>query len=349
MQTPTEPKRSTTLKQTFRAHRKLLSLPLLVGMLVAAYFVVAHKPSFTSTASLWVDTAPPVASSVGASANSVPLNTTPAAAEQGVLAELLATQHFALSVARHSLLGHYLAGRGPLYKTAPAALEAQQVTAIAAGPQVLQITYKGPTRAVTTSALAAIVAELEQDGTSLTSQHEQQAVSYYAAQVSLAQRTVAVARSQAQAYLLAHPHASSQTDPNLSALTSSENASVQQLAQANTALGQAAANRTGPGWLVQVIDHPSVPQSLALRKSKMLETILAGLFGGALVSLLGTIALAPRRREAWEDELFDEAMFADSSRRPQPPRPEEDRAASSGPEYGRRFGLRRRAEGVGGR
>src|SRR5947209_7394569 len=166
-----------TYKQTFRRHRRLLILPMFIGAIVAGYFAFAAKPEYQATASLWVDTAAPNPSSVGGQTQ-----IEPAASEQNVLTELLATKSFAVEVAKHSLLGAYLASKGPLGDEAVKALEQQQVGSVIAGPQVLVMSYHGPTAAVATTTMAAIVKYLQQDSNGLTGQHSQAAISYYTAQ-----------------------------------------------------------------------------------------------------------------------------------------------------------------------
>ncbi len=294
-------KRSTSYKQTFRHHRRLLAVPMVLAVIAAGAIVATHKASFQSSASLWVDTAPPIASSVGSAAATLPNQ--PAAAEQSVLNELLATQEFAVSVAQNSALGAYLAPTGPLVTTAPAALESQQVTAVVAGPQVLEITYKGPSAAIAQSTLAAIIRELQADSDGLSAQHEVAAVKYNEAQVAAANQAVTTARNAAAAYLAAHPRATSQSDPTMAALNAAENTASQQLGQADSALSQASASRAAGGWLVQVLDAPRAGASLAFGKKKMLETLLGGLLAGGLISLLGTIALTPGGPPPWDEEL----------------------------------------------
>jgi uncharacterized protein involved in exopolysaccharide biosynthesis len=296
--------RKPTYKQTFRRHRKLLSLPMVLGALVASYFAMAATPQYQATASLWVDTAAPNPSSVGGQG----IQISPAASEQSVLTELLATKSFAVEVAQNSLLGSYLAsqGQGPLQKTAVDALEQLQVGSVIAGPQVLVISYTGPTEAVTTTTMQAIVKQLQKDNSGLTTQHTQAAVSYYTAQSTLAQKELTLARGQVANYLAANPKSNPQSDPNLSALMAAENSASTGLAQANTSLNQASAARSSGGWDVQVIDYPKSATSLAKGKKKMIEVILGGVLGGALVSFLATMALTPKLREPWEDELLDE-------------------------------------------
>ena len=105
------------------------------------------------------------------------------------------------------------------------------------------------------------------------------------------------------AYLVDHPHATNQSDPNFSALTSAENAAGNQLAQANSSLSQAAGSENTPGWVVKVIDPPSAGIAVGPGKKKDIELILAGVLGGALIRFLGVVALTPAKKDAWEDEI----------------------------------------------
>src|SRR3954447_4439071 len=88
---------STSYRETFRRHRKLFCIPPILGALVAVFFAFGMSKSYNATANLWVDTAPPAASSIGA--GSAPLSEPPAAAEQALLSELLNTDSFNASVA----------------------------------------------------------------------------------------------------------------------------------------------------------------------------------------------------------------------------------------------------------
>ena len=59
-------RRETSYRETFRRHRKLLCTPMVLGALAAALFLFGMGRTYTSTASLWVDTAAPLPSSIGA-------------------------------------------------------------------------------------------------------------------------------------------------------------------------------------------------------------------------------------------------------------------------------------------
>jgi hypothetical protein len=137
--------------------------------------VLSKAPSYTSTANLWVSYPKSANSSLTkASPGIIP----PAQQEQGVFKELLATRAFALEVGHSSALAPYLAshgsggssplsflgskGGGSLDDRIILALGPKQVSTSVPGPQVLQMSYTGPTAAVARSTLGALVTQLRQ-------------------------------------------------------------------------------------------------------------------------------------------------------------------------------------------
>ena len=292
---------STSYRETYRRHRKLFFVPVILGALAAGFIAFSSGGSYESTASLWVDTAPPLASSVGASLDP-PLSQPPAASEQGILTELLTTQAFASSVAKSSLLGKLLGSDASIQKNAATYVEDKQVGSLVTGAQVLKITYTGATAAMAQSVLGGIVEQLRLYNDGLSAHHDQAAVSYDKEQVNAAQTALATARSNVNAYMAQHPNAA-QSDPNLQSLTTAETNASTQLGQANTALAQATSPASSVPWTLQVVDPPGPAISAALGKKKLLELILAGAFGGLLVSILAVVALTPAKKEMWEDEL----------------------------------------------
>jgi len=289
---------STSYRETFSRHRKLLCLPVILGALAAAFFLFGTGKTYKSTASLWVDTAPPSPSSVGADATTS-LAEPPSAAEQAILGELLTTRSFAAAVARDVSPGRSSGSAGETGQTASKLVGAGQVSSTTPGGQVLQISYSASSPAMAESVLGAIVTELRTYTNRLASQHAQATVAYDRAQAKVAETALATARGTANAYQAQHPQANL-ADPNYAALVAAENNAATQLSQANTALSQAG---TGQGWSVQVTDQPGPATTTALRKSKIAEVIFAGMLGGLLVSFLAVVALTPAKKEAWEDEL----------------------------------------------
>jgi uncharacterized protein involved in exopolysaccharide biosynthesis len=292
---------STSYRETYRRHRKLFFIPVILGALAAGFMAFTSGGSFQSTASLWIDTAPPLASSVGASL-SPPLTEPPAAAEQGILNELLTTQAFATSVAKSSLLGKALGSEASIQSNAPAYVENKQVGSLVTGAQVLKITYKGSSPAMTQSVLGGIVQQLRYYNDGLSARHDEASVSYDREQVNAAETALRTARSNVNAYMAQHPNAG-QSDPNLQSFTTAETNASTQLGQANTALAQATSPASSVPWTIQVVDQPGPAISAALGKKKLLELILAGAFAGLLVSILAVVALTPAKKEMWEDEL----------------------------------------------
>ena len=142
-------KKSSSYRETFRRHWKLLSIPIVVATLIGGWLVVSAPKSYRSTTSLWVN------SPSYSSANAAPGATAPAADEQNVLSELLSTQEFLLTIGRQSGLGQsdhrILAALGG------------KVISVTPGPQVLQISLSGPNPAVTQNTLRTLVSELQQD------------------------------------------------------------------------------------------------------------------------------------------------------------------------------------------
>lgn len=291
--------RQPTYRQTFRRHRKLLSLPMVLGILVAGLFVVKHTTTYSSTASLWVDTPPSVASTVGATSSAAA--TSPAAAEQALLSELLTTRAFAAAVANDSALRQYL-GRDAA--AAAALLEHGQVVVTVEGNQVMQVSYKGDSDGLTRSVLTGILNQLQQSSNGLLSHRDKAAVAYDKSQVQDMSTQLNAARNQIAQYEAQHPGANPKSDPTLSALTSAESSAATQYTIASGNLNQALANNVNGGaWSVSVVDPPSTPTPSVQGKKTMIETLFAGLFGGFLVSLLGAMVLTPTRVERWEDEL----------------------------------------------
>jgi uncharacterized protein involved in exopolysaccharide biosynthesis len=276
---------STSYRDTFRRHRKLFCMPIILGALAAAVFLFGMGKTYKSSASLWVDSTPPMPSSIGAnSGQSEP----PASAEQAILSELLTTRAFTASVAETSLLG----------KSRPLG----QVVEAVPGGQVLQISYSASSPAMAESVLGAIIAQLRNYTDRVSAQHNQAAVAYDREQVKVAETAVATARSNVTAYQARHPGVTD-TDPSYVSLVAAENNAVTQLAQVNTVLSQMTGTSNPGGWSIQVIDPPSQASTTPLRKRKIAEVILGGAFGGLLVSFLAVVALTPAKKEVWEDEL----------------------------------------------
>jgi uncharacterized protein involved in exopolysaccharide biosynthesis len=310
----------TAYRQTFRRHRRLLLLPIALATFVALWSVVGSPKSYQSSASLWVDTGPGLDSSV---ANANPALPSPAEQEQSVLAELLQTRNFRLTVGRQGPLANYLAthsgrGWGPtsllsalrggdsLAHRTVTALSGKQVTTTIEGPQVLQISYVGPTPAVATGTLKSLLGELERKSSLLAQSRGRQTVAFYREQLDGAQKVVGDARQQVAAYLAQHPGAVGATDPMLRALKQAQGQATARLARATTNFNLASSAvqpaATSPST-IEVLDPPAAPTGPVSGKKKALLGLIGGLFAGALISFLGIVALTPGTPEAATPEF----------------------------------------------
>jgi uncharacterized protein involved in exopolysaccharide biosynthesis len=293
---------SPSYRGTFRRHRKLFCLPVVLGALAAVFFLFGLAKSYTSTASLWIDSDAPAPSSIGANTGS-PLTQPPSAAVQAILNELLMTRAFASSVAETSLLGKSLGSPAAIQANAADKLGAGQVVQSVPGSQILTVSYSASSPAMAESVLRAVVTQLRSYTARLTAQHDQGAVAYDTQQAKGAETALATARNSVSAYLAQHPGAT-QSDPNYASLVQAENNAATQLAAANTTLSQVGGTTNANGWAIHLIDQPSPATTAAQGKSKMAEVILGGALGGVLVSFLAVVILTPaKKKEAWEDEL----------------------------------------------
>lgn len=293
---------STSYRETYRRHRLLFRAPVVLGAAVAALILFTSSASYKSTASLWVDTAAPVASSIGADGTPT-LSEPPASSEQGILTELLTTDSFAAAVAKDSLLGKQLGSPAAIRQGASKLIEHGQVVAAPAGGQILNVSYTGPSRALSESVLGGILTQLRNYNDSLAAQHSAAAIAYDRAQVALDEKALATANSNLKAYSARHSNAS-KSDPTYLSLASAQNTAITELGQANTTLNQVTGSSNAGGWTIRVLDAPSPATSLAPSKKKILGVILGGALAGALASFLAVVAMTPAKKEQeWEDEL----------------------------------------------
>ncbi len=289
---------------TWRSHRRLLWLPIVAATVLAAWTVIGAPKSYVSSATLWVDTGGPAGSSLGNTNSSA---TPPSSQEQTVLDELLATKGFVSSVGSSSTLQSYLAahtvrGFGPpallssVFGGAAGQLSDRVqstlwagVTTTTPGPQVLAVSFTGPTAAVAESTLRALVSQLRYWTTRYSRFSGQNQASYYQAQVSAEETALTQAQAQVQAYTSSHPHASQTSDPIYEALAQAASVAASELAQARSGLASAQDSSQAPDLIVREVDAPSLPTGPTAGKKKDLEGILGGLVAGLLVGILAIV------------------------------------------------------------
>jgi hypothetical protein len=288
--------------ETYREHRVLFLVPLLVGMLFALWTTLGAPQVYRSSTSIWSDTA-------GGSANDLSGAPPPAAQEQTTLNELLRTQYFPTAVAKRGPLKAYLKshpseGWGPgalLTKLKGAAtlddrtasyLSPKRVTSLVLGPHVLKVSYDGPSAAVAYGTLKALIKEYEGQRNLLRTD----AINKYREAVAAASKELRDTRAEVTTYLREHPGASG-SDPQMQALRHAEQDAVVQLTGATQGLNDAATSTLGTSQpTLRIVDPPEVPTAATSTHKKFLFSIFAGLFVGALVSALGIVALTKTGR-----------------------------------------------------
>lgn len=293
-------KKSTTYRESFRRHRLLLSLPIIIAMVIGGYMAFSAPKAYMSSTNLWVDSPGSTGSTLD---NLDPGATPPSQQEQSLLSELLATRDFDLAVGHQSLLGQYLAthGAGSLNTKIVNALTGAIVSGVP-GPQVLSISYSGPTPEISQSVLKSVVAVLESQTAKLSQAHSNSAQIYDKSQIAAAQHSLTAARAEENAYLSQHPGAGPR-DPNLTALSSAVTAAAGQLATARAGLSGASGGSAGGVSTLTVLDPATLPSVPTTGKKKDVEGVLGGLIAGCVISFLGVVALTRRESDPWEDEL----------------------------------------------
>jgi hypothetical protein len=291
-------------RETFRKHRILYLLPPLLGAIALGALAFKAPAKYQSTASLWIDNGPLAGSSLNSSTGGQP-----SASEQTLLTELLATKNFDLDVANGSGLKAYVKSQGGAAQQVSTNLESAVAAGVGSstpGPQILELTFTGPTPAIAQSALQSLITHLQNAMAYYGQTFGQSAQAYYSSQVKTATAALTKATGEAATYLRAHPGATSQTDQQYAALLAEEQSANGQLANATSQLNQAQSQAAGDGGastLVRVVDAPSVPTSPTAGKKKAAMTLVGGLFGGLLISLFIIVAKTPSREDRWDVEI----------------------------------------------
>jgi uncharacterized protein involved in exopolysaccharide biosynthesis len=287
----------TSYRDTFRRHRQLLLAPILLAGVLAFWTVAGSPKAYESTASVWVDSPPPLPTSLNETNPSV---RTPAEQQQLLLGELLRTRGFRLTVGRAAPLRTYLAsgpsagwgptallggagGRGSVDTRLVGALGPKQVTSVVAGPQVLQVTYQGPTPTVAAGTLRALLNQFSAERSRLEAARNRSLVAFYGDQVRSARRALVAAQTTGT--------------PGAVRLANAEYGRAQR--RLHRAASTAGAGTAHLG--LAVIDPPRVPAGPVAGHKKTVMAMIGGLFVGALISFLGVVALTPSRPGDWDE------------------------------------------------
>lgn len=318
---------------TYRRHRVLFLVPVLLGMLFALWTTVGSPAVYRSSTSLWSDTA-------GGSANDLTGAPPPAAQEQTMLNELLQTQAFQKSVAEAGPLAGYLRthpsqGFGPgalmqklrgaptLDERIASALSPKRVTSLVLGPHVLKVSFDGPTPQVSYATLGVLISQYEKQRDALRAD----ALDSYRASVTAASKALTDARTKVQAYMRVHPGASA-SDPTRISLQHAASNALDQLSGATQGLTDAAnTSLDSAATSLRVVDKPELPTAAFSRHKKLVFGVIAGMFVGALISFIAIYALT--KRSSGTTAEVEVVRRGDVVTEPQVPRLEEPPVAAA--------------------
>ena len=298
--------------QTFKRHRLLFSLPVVIMTVLALWFVATTPKEYKSGASLFVDNPVTQPSSF---LDPNPADVTPAAQAQQLLNELLATKSFQMEVGRDGPLTQYLEthpseGLGPMAllkklrgsgsaedRTAKA-LDAKHVLTTLPGGQILGIEFHGPTPEVAVGTVKALVKALNAERRNIDIARQQQAMTHFNNQANTARDAIATMNKElaagnlSQAEALGIAQARSAAETRLTRGIRGYN---------QAALSLAAAKEAGPHY--QVRDEPTLPAPAVSGMKKSVFGVVAGIFVGCLISFLAVVLLTGSEEKREREEL----------------------------------------------
>lgn len=293
-----------------KAHRLLLSVPIVIALVISAWYVLTTPKQYEAKTSIWYDTPVPQPSAV---VQTDPAVRTPAAQQQVLLNEHLSTRSFRIKVAEVGPLAEYLAthdeqaagpiailqklrGEKSLDDRAVDALSSSNVTTEVVGLQVLAISFKGPSPEVALGTLNALVDEFNREVAAARQARDDAQVKYFQEKVDSTSKALADAQAAIAQYVRSNP-ARPDNDPQLVTLTQTASAIATQLADANNSLNQAIIEQRNLASTTsyRVLDAAEKPTGPVTGRKQVVVGIAAGLFAGLLISALGVLALDKRR------------------------------------------------------
>jgi hypothetical protein len=309
---------------TFRRHRVLFALPIIISVVFAVWFAVGTPAVYRSSANLWIDNGPVQGSSLDslsleeaeASAGELTGPVGPAPIERQTLIGQLAAPAFDLAVGNDSLLPRYLASGGRrgfsplvLLKHGGASIDYQVAQAVGthvststAGPQVLHVAYDGPTAAVARSVLTSLIAHLRTAAKIYGSDFAVSEQLFFEQTQAAASRALANAAASESSYKSQHPSATAESDPIFAALSASVKKTSSALSAASAAVASVQQGSAGLNAVIQVIDPPSLPSGPTVSADETALSLLGGLGAGLLMSFLAVVVSTPIDRP-WDAEL----------------------------------------------
>ena len=237
--------------------------------------------------------------------------TTPAAQGQLVLQELLSTQQFLLAVGTDpaSPLVPYLKSIDPKATPSTSTLDAEitstlagafSVSVLGGGQQIVRITMTGTNPAYQPGTLNAVADEYVKEISYDMAGRAAAAASVYKTQLANATAQLDAATAKVSDFLKLNPGALPSTNSTLSA---DEQAVVQdQATVTNIQSLESQSNQSagGLGSSFRIQDPPRSPIEVSAQK-KGLFTVVAGLCGGILITVLAVSGLTALDKTVWDE------------------------------------------------
>jgi len=245
--------------EMFFRHR-WLAVPLVLVPLVALAVGVVQPRHFVSTTNIWSDAPIPNGSTIE---QTNPTGTSPSAAQQALLSELLTTRQFVITVAEHTPLAHFVRTQPRQQVDEALGAMSKGISSTTPGPQVLSVTVKDTSPTMAVAVAHAVGTQLVAEEVATLKSRDQAVMSYEQQQMDALLRGLSNAQGPSAVLAQQYTNAEQQYDQ----------------AQADFA-------SVGNTTVLGIID----PAGPAQRQGRIKLLLLAGL-GGVLAGLAVVTAL----------------------------------------------------------
>lgn len=277
------------LETVFR-HPLLLLAPIILGFLAGAAFAYTQPREYVASASVWVDTSVPDATTIGTTGGNSP----PSAGQAALLSQMLGTRVFLESVAMNSPVAEDFRGLGRLDTDYALSDLGSQVAVSTPGPQVLAVSVTTEDPDDATGVAAAVVEQFEVFKRTKLRERAQSQLDYDQQRLEDAQQALTTAQQEAQAFLRENPGVDVTSDPTASTLIAAASTARQTYEDAAASFSVSSlALADAQAATVEVLDPPEV----AYPQARMRTLIIGaggGLAAGLTLSLLMLIFLMAR-------------------------------------------------------
>jgi uncharacterized protein involved in exopolysaccharide biosynthesis len=290
--------------EAFLRHPALFGVPIVLAFLVSVMLTQQQPRAYIARASLWADAPVPNDTTILDAPNP-----TPAQQEMGVLQELLHTREF-LGGVWSRLVKSGVEHGSP--SDAQLAGVANSITVATGGAHVLTLAVKDRAPDHASATTKAAIDELIAEVAATRRTRFQQQVAFYTEQVNAARTALTAAQGQLDAYEAQHPPNPDATepDPAIGVLASGVTTAQQHYndASSNLSTAQQGLGTANDSTELRIVDAPVTPTAPESHKKQLLFAGVAGLFAGAVVSLLALVFLVAtdtsvRTVHDLEDEL----------------------------------------------